>query len=396
MGLYVADKLDKDRMLNIAEYSGDDIELLCGYTKCTYIVHYGTSYKPDSVTGSLEQVDINPEDAITGIKRILTTKYVIPGHNITVYTNATLTDTAVSDLVFYAIPILIILMLIAGRRIDIMLSNLTESKIRAIKERHALESDIKITIASTAFHEMNTPLTVIKDIITNLSNKYGVCVDGCVSSIATDETEQIFGLLNSNIERLESVLSQMTANSKLESKNASLYTIIESTLSSLHVIYTEANFDYNITAKELLTSVSPEKLCNGTLANIFNNLFTNSLEAGSNDIAVYAKKSKKEDFVTIIVRDNGSGIKGINEDNFDDIFDLGVSTKTSGINSEPINPVKATELLENTGEFSRGNGLFLVRTVLESSGGSITLIDTSTSGTIFELIIPVKEYVNGR
>lgn len=107
------------------------------------------------------------------------------------------------------------------------------------------------------------------------------------------------------------------------------------------------------------------------LLSVFYNLFTNALEAATDDrIRITFEVKKAEDFIIFRVSDNGPGIP---KDYVDQIFSPGFSTKIN----------------YDTGTISRGLGLNIVKDIVEHQlQGSIALVSVPEN-TAFTIIIPI-------
>jgi len=91
------------------------------------------------------------------------------------------------------------------------------------------------------------------------------------------------------------------------------------------------------------------------------NLIRNSIQAKANQITITL--SEKDEHYSLVTVDNGEGIK---ESNKSKIFDSNFTTKNKGM----------------------GLGLKLTKRFLESINGSITLLESTSEGTSFEILIP--------
>jgi signal transduction histidine kinase len=92
------------------------------------------------------------------------------------------------------------------------------------------------------------------------------------------------------------------------------------------------------------------------LLRVFRNLYKNAFEAGANKIVV--KATKKDDLVTIKIKDNGKGTEHAEK-----IFNPFFSTKEDGL----------------------GVGLAVIKKILEKNNGNINLLKSTPKGTVFAL-----------
>lgn len=359
---------DSDNRVNalLASNIADPIAA-CAAVNCSYADINGMLY-----TFSAEEYDIN-HAAISSIKELpwwdrigYTKRDTLVG--IRLYTDDYITLSKV--LLLVGLPVVLIISIILGIYVERRLTVVAQHEVSAASAESDRESDLKALIAATAHHEMLAPIAVIK---TGLE---GACGEGGCSL-----TPSAYKLVNASICRLEAVLQQMSRDRKIHSgRNVTLYTIIEDTLSSLDVLYTGVNFKHHVTNTALLKNARCYKLCSGTISNILNNLFKNSLEAGATELTVAANASNG--IIDLYVMDNGSGIPG-GAERVNAVFDLGYSNKDSE------NLVTANKKL-NVDKDTRGNGLYLARTILNSSGGELIVAATGPTGTMFKMSIPYK------
>lgn len=94
------------------------------------------------------------------------------------------------------------------------------------------------------------------------------------------------------------------------------------------------------------------------LQQLFENLFRNAIEHGSQDVAVYV--GDLEDGSGIYIADDGPGIP---ENNREDVFESGYSTTETGT----------------------GFGLAIVKEIVEAHGWTISVTDNSSGGARFEI-----------
>jgi len=347
------------------------IDMLCSHTECIGIDYYNRQYRLDNAGVSLIHSDILILDSVGYIKKFMVAKTYVDNNHVVVYTLDGMMYREVIDVSILTGVVVILLSLVAS--IAYYRYRDKQQSTNKATERSSLEHDMKTLIAATAYHEMMTPITVIRSSAETLCNNANNNLD-----------RDTLDMLLTTIDRLESVLRQLSANRNVsKSKDISVLYITKSVLDSLGVIVTESNFTYEISNMKVLEDIRSYKLDNGSLGNILNNMFKNSLEAGATVIRVFPRIS--DDILHMMILDNGSGIPLSETDNNDTIFNLGVSSKRGNKNLLSAH----ISLSENTHEC--GNGLYLVRVVLESAGGSIQLIKTSSSGTTFMLSIPVKK-----
>jgi len=98
------------------------------------------------------------------------------------------------------------------------------------------------------------------------------------------------------------------------------------------------------------------------LKEVFHNLINNAIKHGEADkIEIFSEK--KENIYVIYVRDNG---KGIPKEDIDKIFDMGYSKTGTGF------------------------GLSIVRKIIGTHNGSISVESKEEEGTTFEIVLPIR------
>ena len=347
------------------------IEMLCKHTECIGIDYYNRRYVLDNNSNELVHSDMSILDSVKYIKKIMIRKTYIDHDHVIIYTLDGMMYNDVINIATITGVMVILLSLISSVIYYRYRDKQQSTDIAA--ERSALEHDMKTLIAATAYHEMMTPITVIRTSVETLQD-----------SATTDIDKNTLDILLTTIDRLESVLRQLSSNrNAAKSEDISVLYITKSVLDSLGVIVTESNFTYDISNIEVLKDLRSYKLDNGSLGNILNNLFKNSLEAGATILKVFPKLS--DDMLHMMILDNGGGIPMSDTDDKDMIFKLGVSSKRDS------NNLLSAHMSLSGSVHECGNGLYLVRVVLESAGGSIQLVKTSSAGTTFMLSLPVKK-----
>ena len=109
----------------------------------------------------------------------------------------------------------------------------------------------------------------------------------------------------------------------------------------------------------------PEHITPEEIISIVGNLIENSLDEAKNDGTglVYVKILQNEDFLNIVVKDNGGGIPIEHREN---IYEQGFSTKDG----------------------QRGHGMYIVKRIIDESIGTINFdID---EGILWDITIPMK------
>ena len=414
-------KYGNDRLESIIKTNGVDLNLLCTVSNCEYISYKNKVYHNEN--NILKRINDKSLESLnlSFIDTYISDYYTI--HNRKIHIVPKLKNFYVF---MFTENFLIAILMIIGYTIYYIKNKYLEDYSSTLKEyinKSKLEGRLQNIAAESAYHEMTVPVEVIKTSLEKLKKTVpkidNVKIDPkskcytCSFRLLTVNYTDFFPLLDSNIERLESVLEQMSTNkkTKYDVKTKDIYDIIITTIKSLKMSYMSFNFDYKINNEELLKHVRARNIDNGTLLNILNNQLKNSLEAGASTIVVDGRYSDDNNILSLIITDNGSGIDNVEDGNYDKIFKLGYSTKDSvKENMEAIDEVEKMKnrfkgfkdsfknLFKRDDELDseklnsyRGFGLFITREILRKAGGDIYVHTTSKKGTVFVIDIVVDE-----
>jgi signal transduction histidine kinase len=246
------------------------------------------------------------------------------------------------------------------------LSLLLQNKMSALVSNNSL-----VILTENIHHELNTPLEIIDNKIEKIHKaieQYLIKVPN--SNRTIDKKLKIvlndFDYIRMASEQIYNILSKMKRYKHIKYSNGdkSLKDIYENAFIILSISVRE--MEYKIDERLNCLSLSHDKLMNADLLGIVINNIKNSLEAGATKLLVIISKYEKG-FLYVRLIDNGSGIpKHI----IDKVFEPNFSSKAK------------------EGEI-RGNGMFLVKQLLNQVQGNIKIIETSSLGTTLELKFPV-------
>jgi signal transduction histidine kinase len=384
---------------NIYEYKEVDRQQICRIAQCKEIHIAGSrkSFQVDNYAKlkEIEYVDVIKYNVLKNIwvssclkvmlyEEISNTFYVINVHDI-IY------DYIILMIVFIPIAMLIFIVplikSIIKERESLMVTYAGNEALLANKSM--------ISITENIHHELNTPLEVIDnktEKIRRIISKYLVReyenwmkydeennkrnnlsdYDEYKKSEKREinkaliQLEDDFAFIRTSSEQIYNILEKMKGFKHLRYSNGnkSIKNIIDGGFKIIAI--SNSNFDYNVDEKLDNYSLDNNRIKNADLLNIMLNHIKNSLEANASKIYILFKEENKN-FVKLRIIDNGVGIPA---EARADIFKPNFSTKgfDDGI---------------------RGNGMYLNRHIIEQSGGTIDLVNTSHKGTTIELKIPV-------
>ena len=400
--LGMVNDIKKQRFDNIISKITEQPKILCYAIDCL-------AYKPSN-TDTWYNVDGRPfrNDFITELKNNTVN---------TVYERYTLLETNKATFILSEIDFLVTIIsaskltlislapLIIVVYIVFVYYNEKTKQYEFLSRRQSMENRLQRNLSESLYHEMVQPLALIRDITTDVAtsiknNCSGDNADsnGCCPldrSIVTAIEEYTPTLMDA-IERMQATLDQVAAVKRIKYSNGttSLYKIINNSILSTNT--TSVN---KLSAKfENLSILNKYSvggtLNNGDMLNILNILNNNALEAGATKI-VYSAVLELP-YIKIRVSDNGVGIRDKNGNVVKDldIFNYGHSTKGGGKNGIVNTMLNKVGMNITTHKTVRGAGLSLNKELLQSHNGDIVVLETSASGTVFEIKIPTKKTEN--
>ena len=248
------------------------------------------------------------------------------------------------------------------------------------KQQQNMEMQLQAELVESARHEMGAPVTVIK-LMAHLIKENKKCL-ACINKEYDKQDVTILDYvdrLSFATDQLDAILQQMSSSKRIKYSNGdtSIMKIMETVIANKNTSKLTASYsdELNVLNKFAVGG----KLNNGDVLNILHNLITNSIEAGSTKIHFTAESIDSKS-IFIIIADNGGGIRNskgdiLNKSEVSKIFKPGFSTKDTDI---------------NTCKSLRGVGLYFVKYTLEQADSNISLLETSISGTVFKIILPIK------
>lgn len=264
--------------------------------------------------------------------------------------------------------------------------------------KDSMELSLQRNITEMIHHELNAPIALLTAQVDELYVKqFGIRHEVAYEPI-TDEEKELFQLYQDiyfSIERVNSVLTTLSRSKHIKFNNGTvpLLLIIKNTESSVNAFKLE-KIRVTINNPEILQKYSVVKsLGNGSMMNILHILYTNAIEAYANTLEI-SPVLENGKILALYIKDNGSGIKDQKGNYISDdrVFKNGFTTKIQI--KEKSNFFKILfGKIETIDSGPRGIGLFMVRNLLVSNGGDISVAKTGPDGTTFKLILPVKETI---
>lgn len=368
--------INKQQTQNIYEYDELDKEQLCRVAECTYVID--NKFKLYKMNNNILKTYTNKINFdVFKFSNIYIIDYKDEYHFATFEpqsksyyildtTNFTSQALILAEVI---IPLMILTYMSA-----LMISLRKEKNMIMTSmagEEALLQNKSMILITENIHHELNTPLEVLDNSIEKIHNKVLEYLEDRSSNRQIDQDlinlNEDFLQIKASSQLIYSVLEKMKGFKHLRYSNGnkSLYDIVKGAFRMVRV--STQDFMYYTDDK-----LKDYKLC-GTLKNedllsILINHIKNSIEANATAVHIILDRTTS-DKVFIRILDDGNGIP---KHAIENIFKPNFSTKR-GINT------------------TRGNGMYLNKHVLENSGGSVKVVETSNIGTTIELSIKSKK-----
>ena len=405
------------KLNNIVKIEGLDINLMCNVVDCTYVKYNNEIYYNNKGFLETSEMDIDVDIIVSTINDEFETLLTVNGVTFLIkndkFINLTTSILFASTLIFLLFATIIY--------ISKMITEYKSSKIEKSGYKMELESKLQRDMTESLHHEIGNPIAIISTLVEDLYRHLypckvtedGVCdfknehIDisnckGCTTynnnrSVDAVAADYYYKILFS-LDKLSSIQNIIGGSKHIKYSNGTvaIFEIIKNIVDSnnsykitkINGIYKDVDmFNYYACGYGL---------ANGDLLLVLHNMVTNSIEAKSTEITFRVESiSKHGDVMKLLIEDNGRGVRNALGDVIKnkDIFNYGYSTKdTKG------EAVKLTSLYKRilfklglgNEMSSRGAGLSVNVGLLERSGGSIELVDTSVSGTTFRVTIPIK------
>ena len=390
----------------ISEYDEIDLQHLCAVVSCTEIGIYDIS-RYVLTNGTLKNVKYKkPSKFIDNNLNVISheTKYhvyaVLNTRGIII--EILFGYARIIGLFFILITLVFIVMEIKEHRRKMLDMMSTSNSLR--------EKNMQI-LTENIHHELNTPVAIIQGNIKLLEISTSTKKSSC--NLCEHNIDFDFDLIYSSIEQIDTVLQRMSnfKNLKYSNGNKTIMDIISYSANSMS-IYKAANFkiDIDSTFKNFKLKHGLNNLKNGDLLNIISNHCRNSLEASSTKIKIQCSYDKLTEKLHIFIIDNGTGLRdpstglALDPSKYNDIFkdyytsknDIGESLvkESTGKFNDFILKFKKVMTIKSKNyqnKNARGVGLYLNKELLRENMGDLQLRETSSNGTVFEIVILVEK-----
>ncbi len=211
-------------------------------------------------------------------------------------------------------------------------------------------------MAKQVAHEIKNPLTPMRLTIQSFQRKFDPA-DATIRQKLNDFSESLI----QQIDTMTSVASAFSDFASMPVQQNEILDVVEVVELTLD-IFNEDYIVFECSENEIITKIDRTQLIR-----IVTNLVKNATQAIPDDQEtkmVLVAITRENDQFTIIVKDNGTGIK---PENMDNIFEPKFTTKNSGM----------------------GLGLGIIKNIIENYNGTITFETKFGRGTIFTVTLPI-------
>ncbi len=257
-------------------------------------------------------------------------------------------------------------------RLEEAIKNLKETQVRLVQSEKM--ASLGMLVAGVA-HEINTPLGAVKSMHDTLVRVVGKLKNALKEPYGEDLEENknldyLFKLIedannviNSGTERVANIVRRLRSFARLdeaELKDSDINEGIEDTLTLFH-----HELEHNVKIIKSYGDIPLISCYPGQLNQVFLNILINAKQAikGKGEIRITTKQ--KEDYIHVMISDNGVGIA---KKRLENIFDPGYTTKGVGVGT--------------------GLGLSICYQILQDHKGAIKVKSEVGKGTTFTIILP--------
>ncbi len=225
------------------------------------------------------------------------------------------------------------------------------------------------TFFSAIGHELKTPLAVLKMLAPSLHE---------LPDLPPNTRSEIIDTINHNLQRLESLISDMLESARLEARAVALHprpvemvSLAQRIIENLSPLMARKNQQAVLDAAAGLPAVWVDPRRG---EQVLSNLVRNAIKFAPADSAIIISVQPQGDVVQTCITDNGPGVPPEQRNR---IFDKFYTTNN------------------NQALAGAGLGLFISRQLIEQSGGRIWVEDHESGGSRFCFTLPVAKTENG-
>lgn len=222
---------------------------------------------------------------------------------------------------------------------------------------------IQRTFVADASHELRTPVAVVAARVELLRQELTSGTDPAGNLAGLEEDVRLLGDVIADL-----LLAAAPPEGTETERVTAVAALADSTLADLRMIARERKVELTLVAEDDPVTRVPASTLRRCIVALTDNAIGHSPPGGTVTVTLRPAKSRSD--FTMVVRDQGDGIVGIDPGRLFDRFARGDSSERGASRS------------------GFGIGLALVRDLADRYGGRIEVSDTSSAGTAFTLTLP--------
>jgi signal transduction histidine kinase len=216
----------------------------------------------------------------------------------------------------------------------------------------------------TASHDLKTPIVNIEGLVIMLTKKL------TSKFLLDDEQNKIISMIASSISRLKLIISDLTEIAKVQKED------VETEIISIEKIVDEISTDLAMLINDNHVTIHKNiaedaiKFAPKNIRSVLYNLLSNAIKYRSyeREPEIWVESKRQDNFVMIEVKDNGIGIA---QNHLQKLFTMFKRFHTH---------------VEGT-----GIGLYIIKRIVENTGGKIEVESKLHEGTVFRVYLPYQQ-----
>ncbi|MDP8219237.1 MAG: ATP-binding protein [Candidatus Theseobacter exili] len=239
---------------------------------------------------------------------------------------------------------------------------------RRIEDEKRKVTEIKSQFVSMVSHELRTPLTAISECI-------NIVIEGITGAISKKQKD-ILSIAQENVERLSRLINDVLDFQKFDAGKVKLLIekqdineAIDEVYNTMRHVIKERNLKLELKLQDDLPNIPFDR---DKIIQVLTNLVNNAIKFTDNGTITISAESHINNCIIVSVKDTGPGIK---EDDFSKLFQSFEQLDEVSTRKEP----------------GTGLGLSICKEIVQLHGGKITVESEIGKGSIFSVILPVRE-----
>ncbi|PKN79281.1 MAG: hypothetical protein CVU48_05710 [Candidatus Cloacimonetes bacterium HGW-Cloacimonetes-1] len=254
------------------------------------------------------------------------------------------------------------------------MTQLNNELVNTQRELSKKKSDLEKLIEQKNFyvgmvaHDLRNPIGAIQAFSNILSDELG--------STLNQDHRTFLDIINTTSDFMLTLVEDILQMSQLESgkivlkkEPINLLAFLNENVQILQLIASRKQIDIQLNVYHTTEAVMMDRT---KIQQVLGNLITNAIKFSPHNSSVWIETEESEEFVTILVRDEGPGIVGIDPEKLFEPFQIGKAIATDG-------------------ESSTGLGLAIAKNIIKAHYGNLWVRSASGGGSVFSFSIPVTK-----